>query len=592
MLRDFSDESKHTLLGLVNEVESEKFSNFTDWVGDRWYDFEWLIGQLDIGKYINNVNDYHKKVIDKNNATEKSINKIFNKVASVNNTYYNVFNNSNELLEQWNKYIVEMQEIVSPTKANFTPSRMSTNLPNIMAGIEKEQIDCLRDNMVKNVDGELIFNEELIYEYIQKNPAEMTDAEQELLIEVIAQLKDTVALYETVATFGIDELGADILNATAWVSESETYASFTGVSAHYNEMYVKLLNFMVEKSEDTNTFAGSLLSASNGESELNIWGVAGSGRAGDLLGGSSLTAYVAKYTSEHTEQYYKKLKLSENSSLKTSGKFNNLSEKAEDWLKDKTDKLFDDKDVNKEFLDEKVYVDEDGNVIDKDDAPTFYKKEMTIAELKEQVSVSASIYEGSFDIGENGTASVVVGNAEAHASVSAGFYVIGADGEKKFSPGVNAEVGASVTAFEAGWEQQWLGDEMLGLNTDVGVTAGKAEAKANVGAQVFGEDGKLDVQLGASASAELIGGEIEGSVGVNVLGGEVGVKGSVNYGIGAHADVGYRDGVFKCDIGASLGVGVSVGFEVDIGGMVDTVVDGAEAAWDGITDAWDDFWSW
>ena len=129
------------------------------------------------------------------------------------------------------------------------------------------------------------------------------------------------------------------------------------------------------------------------------------------------------------------------------------------------------------------------------------------------------MYEGTFDVGENGEIGVTVANAEAHASVSAGFYVIGADGEKKFSPGVNAEVGASVTALEVEWEQQWLGDENLGLNTDAKVTVGKAEAKANATAQVFGEDGKLDVQLGASAKAEAIAAEAEGSVGVNVLGG-------------------------------------------------------------------------
>lgn len=592
MLRDFSEESKQTLLGLVNEVESEKFSTFTDWVGDRWYDFEALIGQLDIGKYINNVNEYHKKVIDKNNATENSIKRIFDKVESVNNTYYNVFNNIDELLEQWNKYIIEMQGIVTPSTEYFSCKHIRVRLSNVLDEIKKEEIDCLRDNMVKDVGGELVFDESLIYEYVKKNPAEMSDAEQALLLDVIIQLRDAVVLYETAATFGTDELGVDLLNATKWVSDSEKYASFTGVSAHYNQMYVNLLNFMVEKSEDSSTFAAALLSASTGKSELNIFGVAGSGRAGELFGGSSLTAYVTKYKSEHTEQYFKKLELSEKSSLKSSGKFSKLSEGVEDWLKDKVDKMFEEKDVNKDFLDEEVYVDENGNIINKEDAPAFYKKQATIAELKEQVSVSGSIYEGKFDIGENGSASVVIGNAEAHGSISAGFYVIGADGEKKFSPGVNAEVGASVTAFQAGWEQQWIGDEMIGLNTDVGVTVGKAEAKANVGAQVFGDDGKLDVQLGVSASAELIGGEVEGSVGVNVLGGEVGVKGSVNYGIGAHADVGYRDGVFKFDVGASLGVGVSVGFEVDVGGMVDTVVDGAEAAWDGITDAWDDFWSW
>lgn len=133
---------------------------------------------------------------------------------------------------------------------------------------------------------------------------------------------------------------------------------------------------------------------------------------------------------------------------------------------------------------------------------------------------------------------------------------------------------------------------MIGLSSKVTATAGKAEAKANIGAQIFGQDGKLDVQLGGKASAELIGGELKGTATANILGGGVGVTGGVNYGIGAHADVGYRDGVFKCDIGASLGVGVSLGFEVDVGGMVDTVADAASAAWDGISDDWDKFTSW
>jgi hypothetical protein len=93
MLRDFSESSRQKLLGLVSEVENEKLCDFTDWVGDRWLDFEQFIGQLNIKKYINNVNDYHKKVIDKNNATQSSINKIFNDVAKVDNTYYNVFTN-------------------------------------------------------------------------------------------------------------------------------------------------------------------------------------------------------------------------------------------------------------------------------------------------------------------------------------------------------------------------------------------------------------------------------------------------------------------------------------------------------------------
>ena len=48
MYRDFSNNSKIRMLGLVTEVENDKISDFTDWVGDRWYDFESWIGQLNI----------------------------------------------------------------------------------------------------------------------------------------------------------------------------------------------------------------------------------------------------------------------------------------------------------------------------------------------------------------------------------------------------------------------------------------------------------------------------------------------------------------------------------------------------------------
>ena len=53
MYRDFSAKSKQNMLNLVSQVENEKWSNFTDWVGDRWLDFQSWIGKLDIKNYIN-----------------------------------------------------------------------------------------------------------------------------------------------------------------------------------------------------------------------------------------------------------------------------------------------------------------------------------------------------------------------------------------------------------------------------------------------------------------------------------------------------------------------------------------------------------
>lgn len=585
MYRDFSEKSKQNILNLVSQVENEKTSDFTDWIGDRWYDFESWIGTLNIKGYLDNVNTYHKKVIDKNNATQKTITDIFNTVKGIDSTYSGIFENLRVYLTTWYDYIVSLSEIVTPGNGQFSVEYMAGQLNPILSDLEQSHIDCLRDQMLQDVNGELIFDEDLIYEYMRKNPAEMTDAEQALLLSIISQLKDTVAVYETLASIGKDDLGADILTYVSWLSDSTEYDSFTAVSAHYNEIYVNLLNYISEQSEDANTFAASLVNIGIGESVLSILGAEYSENLGDIFGTNSFETYLAKYVSEHSEQYFIKLEASEKDSLKASGEFSSLN----DWLKDK---------LQNEGLasedEDTTYYDKDGNIIDKEDAPTFYKRQITLAEIKKQVQASVSIYKGTYDFGDWGEVNVTVGEAEAHAGVSAGLYVIGADGEKKFSPGVNAEVGASVTALEAGWENQLLGNENIGLNADAKVTVGKAEAKADATAQIFGDDGKLDVQLGASAKAEAIAAEAEASAGINILGGEVGVEGGVNVGIGAHADVGYRDGIFKVDIGASLGIGasVSIDVDVDVGGMVDTISDTATAAWDGIKDGWNKFTSW
>jgi hypothetical protein len=346
------------------------------------------------------------------------------------------------------------------------------------------------------------------------------------------------------------------------------------------------LEAVLERADQKGTLAASLVNIGIGSTVFSVLGLQASGEYKSIFGKASLEAYLLKFKSEHVELMAGHGKVEGElgwSGLSGKGKFKKANKKIDKKLED-SGKGFKEK--------EEFYLDKDGKEIDEKKSPKFYDRDMTIAEAKVSASSSVEVLKGNAKLGEKGTVDVEIGSAEAHAELSGGFYVIGDDGEKKFSPGVKAEIGASATALELEWEQQWLGNEMLGLNTDVQATVGKTEAKADATVQIFGDDGKLDVQLGAGASAELIGGELEGSVGVNVLGGEVGVKGSVNYGIGAHADVGYRDGVFKCDIGASLGVGASVGFEIDVGGMVETTVQAASDAWDTVKTGWDNFWSW
>lgn len=214
--------------------------------------------------------------------------------------------------------------------------------------------------------------------------------------------------------------------------------------------------------------------------------------------------------------------------------------------------------------------------------PGKWDKEIgTVLEKKKSVKVSGELV-GAKVSGESkyakGSAHVGVLDSEAHAEYSAGLYAYDKNGKKIFSPAVKAEVGASTAILHVDAEGRvGLGKnkDMLGAYGKGDVKVAAAEGKASVSIKKGELHGKL------SAEADLV--KATGSAGVTVLGTDIGVKGSVKVGVGAHIDVGFKDGKFKADIGAALGVGFDLGIEIDVKGTVDAVCGAAKSAWDGFT---------
>lgn len=158
--------------------------------------------------------------------------------------------------------------------------------------------------------------------------------------------------------------------------------------------------------------------------------------------------------------------------------------------------------------------------------------------------------EGSIDV------SKVEGNASAYIGML----------------GIGASAGASFTAFNAE-ERAYLGNEDLQVYEKVSVSAGKVGADVGASIGLVDKEGKINPSAYVGVSGEAIVGEVSGSVGVKALGADVAVKGSLNYGIGGHANVGLHDGKFSVDVGASLGVGASVKLDIDVSGTVEAVGD-------------------
>lgn len=134
MRRDFSESARQELHRLVGEVEGEKWCDVTDWIGDRWQDFQGWLGNLNINQYLDNVSEYHKKVIDKNNATTGDIDAIFEAVNTQSTNYRGRFLAQLTDLRLLKQTIQTLSDTVSPGKGNFTAENINSNLKKKVNG--------------------------------------------------------------------------------------------------------------------------------------------------------------------------------------------------------------------------------------------------------------------------------------------------------------------------------------------------------------------------------------------------------------------------------------------------------------------------
>lgn len=190
MRRDFSENSKRNLLNLVSQVENEKWSDFTDWFGDRWYDFQSLIGKLRIRNYIDNVNEYHKKVIDKNNATKATIEKIFTEVNVVDVQYSGRLSSSKSTLQELQRYIHALNELVNPVNVRFNVNSMSDVLDGILNEISINELNACLNNYVEfdEVTEKYTYHWDNIKTLLSRPKEELTEAEYMTLVTVLSTM--------------------------------------------------------------------------------------------------------------------------------------------------------------------------------------------------------------------------------------------------------------------------------------------------------------------------------------------------------------------------------------------------------------------
>ena len=145
MLRDFSDAAKQKLLNYVDEVTANgTWNSVKDWFGDIGLNVQSWLGLLDIQRYADRIDLYHKKILDKNDTTREQIEEIFSNVQAVDTRYISITGSQASCGSDIIKLINDLANTIDPNGGNMDMGKMKgvldadvENIRNAKATVEK-----------------------------------------------------------------------------------------------------------------------------------------------------------------------------------------------------------------------------------------------------------------------------------------------------------------------------------------------------------------------------------------------------------------------------------------------------------------------
>ena len=122
MIRDFSDAAKANLIHQIKEVTPNGiFGKVADYFGDIWLGFQEKYGSLNIQSYVNDVDTYHKMILDRNDTEIQQIEEIFQRVHEVDEGAGGAVRPLADVFEQERSKIKRLEETLTIPTFRFTP---------------------------------------------------------------------------------------------------------------------------------------------------------------------------------------------------------------------------------------------------------------------------------------------------------------------------------------------------------------------------------------------------------------------------------------------------------------------------------------
>lgn len=141
MIRDFSNSAKKKLLEYVKDAtETTLWRKIGDRIGDAGLQIQYWFGALSISKYIDNLDAYHKKIIDKNNTTSQRIEEIFTNVKNIDTRYQGGLQQNVNFSESVINFINDLANTIDPNGGNMDMQKMNAALAASLEKIQEAKI--------------------------------------------------------------------------------------------------------------------------------------------------------------------------------------------------------------------------------------------------------------------------------------------------------------------------------------------------------------------------------------------------------------------------------------------------------------------
>lgn len=141
MIRDFSNSAKKKLLEYVKDAtETTLWRKIGDRIGDAGLQIQYWFGALSISKYIDNLDAYHKKIIDKNNTTSQRIEEIFTNVKNIDTRYQGGLQQNVNFSESVINFINDLANTIDPNGGNMDMQKMNAALAASLEKIQKAKL--------------------------------------------------------------------------------------------------------------------------------------------------------------------------------------------------------------------------------------------------------------------------------------------------------------------------------------------------------------------------------------------------------------------------------------------------------------------